>query len=68
MTFVREDGKVKRSTSTDLRSVYRILLENGRYTVTVKHPDYREFTTAPGFAIVSKSGGYSTFDVKMKRK
>jgi hypothetical protein len=42
ITFVSENGQVRRSVITDNNGVYRIGLGMGRYHVTARHADYED--------------------------
>lgn len=57
ITFTPENGtRVKSVTSTDAKGFYSIELPPQRYVVTATHPDYDDYSTAPGFFVVTGKG------------
>ncbi len=59
ITFVKEDGSAIKSTVTDGAGSYRVTLGTGRYVVTATHPDYEDYSSVPGFFVVT-GDGYQT--------
>jgi hypothetical protein len=66
ITFVSEDGSVIEEVTTDNRGSYRTSLSEGRYVVTATHPDYEDYSTAPGF-LVAVGEGSQTSNIFMKK-
>lgn len=67
ITFLSEDGSLsKRVTTTDYGS-YKISLKPQRYWVSVKHPDFLDYSTFPGFFVCTGSG-YQTGNFFLTRK
>jgi 2,3-bisphosphoglycerate-dependent phosphoglycerate mutase len=67
ITFVSENGQVRRTASTDNNGAYRIDLNSGRYRVTAQHPDYDDYSSAPGFFVVT-GRQYQTGNIFLKKK
>jgi len=68
LNFVSEDRTVTRTTSSQANGGYLIDLPKlGRYAVTISHPDYHDYSSSPGFIILS-TGGYHTADFKIRPK
>lgn len=53
LSFVKEDGSAAFSTTSDTSGHYSISLSTGRYYVLASHVDYEDYTSAPGFSVVS---------------
>ena len=66
ITFIKEDGSVKKSIISDNNGFYRISLTTGRYRVTAKHPDYEDYSSVPGFFVVSGTS-YKTGNFFLKK-
>ncbi len=57
ITFTAENGTlVKSVTSAGASGLYSIELPPQRYVVTATHPDYDNYSTAPGFFVVTGKG------------
>jgi hypothetical protein len=56
ITFVSEDGSVIEEVTTDNCGSYRTSLSEGRYVATATHPDYEDYSTAPGFLVAVGEG------------
>ena len=67
ITFVSENGKVRRTVVTDNSGMYRIDLAIGRYRVTAQHGDFDDYSSAPGFFVVSGTQ-YQTGNIFLKKK
>ena len=67
ITFVSEDGSVTKHVRTNRSGFYRIRLSTQRYVVSAKHPGYQNYTTAPGFFVVTGSG-FQTGNIFLKKK
>jgi subtilisin family serine protease len=67
ITFVSEDGSLTKRTTTNSSGYYKISLKPQRYVVSTKHPDYQDYTTAPGFFVVT-GNGYQTGNFFLTRK
>jgi hypothetical protein len=67
ITFVSEDGSFTHTVTTNDAGHYKITLIPQRYVVTATHPDYHDYSTAPGFSVVT-GDGYQTFNIFMKKK
>lgn len=67
ITFTSEDGSVTKNVVSDENGSYKISLNEGRYRVTATHPDYHQYSSAPGFFVVTGSG-YQTGNIFLKRK
>jgi len=61
ITFVSEDGSIVKSLISE-NGYYKITLSQGRYRVTATHPDYEDYSSSPGFFVVT-GGGYQTGDI-----
>lgn len=66
ITFIKEDGSAKKSVISDNNGSYSISLSLGRYWVTAKHPDYEDYSTVPGFFVVTGTG-YKTGNFFLKK-
>jgi len=66
ITFVRENGSATKTVTTNKDGFYRISLKKGRYIVSATHSDYEEYTSSPGFIVVTGSG-YQTGNIFMKK-
>jgi len=67
ITFVSEDGSSTHTVTTDNAGHYKITLTPQRYVVTATHPDYHDYSSAPGFSVVTGEG-YQTFNIFMKKR
>jgi len=68
LNFVSEDRTVTRTTKSQANGGFLVDLPKlGRYTVTISHPDYHDYSSAPGFFILS-TGGYHTTAFKIRPK
>ncbi len=67
ITFVSEDNTITKTVITDGSGFYRIDLCTMRYVVSATHPDFQDYSTAPGFFVVTGSG-YQTGNIFLKRK
>jgi len=67
ITFVSENGQVRRTVVTDNNGAYRIDLTSGRYRVKAQHCDYDDYSSAPGFFVVSGTT-YQTGNIFLKKK
>jgi len=67
ISFVSEDGSITRSVVTDRGGRYRIDLARGRYIVSASHAGYENYSTVPGFFVVTGSG-YQTGNIFLKKK
>lgn len=66
ITFAHTNGRVTRGVTTDSGGRYRVQLARGAYRVTAKHPDYDDYSSAPGFFVVTGTG-YQTGNIFLKR-
>lgn len=60
LTFIKEDGSVTETALSDADGFYQVDLNAGRYRVTATHLDYEDYSSAPGFFVVTSSNGYQT--------
>ncbi|MGB9004157.1 MAG: carboxypeptidase-like regulatory domain-containing protein [Candidatus Aminicenantales bacterium] len=67
ITFVSEDGSVTRTVTTNSAGRYRIALSPRRYVVTAAHPGYYDYSSAPGFFVVTGEG-YQTGNIFMRKR
>jgi 2,3-bisphosphoglycerate-dependent phosphoglycerate mutase len=51
--FVKEDGTSAIKAISDANGHYSVKLNPGRYYVLATHRDYEDYTSAPGFSVVS---------------
>jgi broad specificity phosphatase PhoE len=51
--FVKEDRSDARSVTTGADGRYSIGLSDGRWLVVATHPDYEDYSSSPGFSVVS---------------
>ena len=63
--FVSEDGGIVKSEISDTIGYYKITLSQGRYWVTATHPDYEDYSSIPGFFVVT-AGGYQTGNIFLR--
>jgi len=63
--FVSEDGSTVRSKTSDSNGHYKITLDQGRYWVTAAHPDYEDYSSIPGFFVVT-GNGYQTGNIFLR--
>lgn len=63
--FVSEDGGIVKSEISDTNGYYKITLSQGRYWVTATHPDYEDYSSIPGFFVVT-GGGYQTGNIFLR--
>lgn len=66
ITFVKEDRSVTRKVTTDDRGFYRVTLTRGRYVVTAAHCRYLDYSSAPGFFVVT-GAGWQTGNIFLKK-
>jgi hypothetical protein len=57
LRFTREDGSTSQLVTSSIGGRYEISLPPARYYVFASHPDFQDYASAPGFAVVSKSMG-----------
>jgi phosphohistidine phosphatase SixA len=67
ITFVSEDRSVTRKVTTDDRGFYRIALTRGRYVVSAAHCRYLDYSSAPGFFVVTGTE-FQTGNIFLKKK
>jgi len=67
ITFVSENNLIKRTVTTNAYGSYRVNLGQGRYRVTAQHPDYNDYSSFPGFFVVTGTG-YQTGNFFLKRR
>ncbi len=67
ITFTSEDGSITKTVSTDNTDSYSISLSTGRYVVTAIHPDYEDYTSAPGYFETTVDGN-QIGNIFMKRR
>jgi broad specificity phosphatase PhoE len=63
--FVSEDGSTVKSKTSDSNGYYKITLDQGRYWVTAAHPDYEDYSSIPGFFVVT-GDGYQTGNIFLR--
>lgn len=66
ITFVKEDGSIKKSVTSDNNGFYRISLDEGRYWTTATHPGYEDYSSLPGYFVVT-GNGYKTGNFFLKK-
>ncbi len=64
--FVKEDGSVVAGTTSTAAGRYEAQLELGRYRVTAGHVSYEDYSSAPGFFVVTGSG-YQTGNLFLRQ-
>lgn len=67
ITFISEDGSFTRDVATDSAGAYMISLTPRRYRVTATRPGYNDYSSAPGFFVVT-GGGYQTGNIFMSKR
>lgn len=67
ISFTSEDGQISETTTSGSNGAYRIVLMEGRYIVTATHPDYEDFSSSPGFFLVTGTG-FETGNIFMIRR
>lgn len=65
ITFASEDGSQAKSVTSDEGGAYSVALDPARYTITATHPDYEDYSSVPGFAVVQE-GNFGTCNVFLK--
>jgi Histidine phosphatase superfamily (branch 1) len=60
--FLSEDGSTNTLATTDGAGSYRVSLGRGRYWVIATHPAYEDYSSAPGFFVVT-GRGYQTGNI-----
>ena len=65
ITFVSEDGSSTHTVTTNNAGHYKINLIPQRYVVTATHPDYHDYSSAPGFSVVTGEGYQTSQYMKM---
>lgn len=68
ITFVSEDRSLTKRVITTGSGSYRISLKPFRYWVSTKHPDFEDYSTFPGFFVVTGNNGYQTGNFFLTRK
>ncbi|MHC4565846.1 MAG: histidine phosphatase family protein [Planctomycetota bacterium] len=63
--FISEDGSTVKSKTSDNNGYYKITLNKGRYWVTAAHPDYEDYSSIPGFFVVT-GDGYQTGNIFLR--
>lgn len=66
VTFTDTGGRIVRSVTTTASGHYRVELRKGGYSVTATHPDYYEYSSAPGFFVV-RGRGYQTGNILLRK-
>ncbi|MFH1415961.1 MAG: Ig-like domain-containing protein, partial [Elusimicrobiota bacterium] len=66
ITFISEDGTVKKTIVTDDYGYYKIPLAEARYIVTATCPGYEAYSSSPGF-FVCTGNGYQTGNFFLKK-
>ena len=66
ITFVEEnDRTARRTVQTGADGTYSVDLPEGRHVAWAAHPDFEDYSTAPGFVVIS--GGRQTFNVFLRQ-
>jgi 2,3-bisphosphoglycerate-dependent phosphoglycerate mutase len=63
--FVKRDGSVTRSVTTDNAGWYSVSLRHGEYWVTATHPDYEDYSSVPDFSVTGEVT--ETVDIFLRR-
>jgi broad specificity phosphatase PhoE len=65
LRFLPESGGEAKVAITNVSGEYKISLARGRYTVIATHTNYEDYSTGPGFFVVTGSG-YQTGNILLK--
>jgi hypothetical protein len=57
LRFTRENGSASVVATTDGNGRYQVSLPPARYYVLASHPDFQDYASAPGFAVVNNAVG-----------
>lgn len=67
ITFTSEDATTRKTVTSASNGYYRITLDPARYVVDATHPRYHDYSSSPGFFVVT-GGGYQTGNIFMHRR
>ena len=67
ITFVSESGRARYTATTDSKGSYSINLPAARYRVTASLPGYEDYSSNPGFFVVTGKT-YQTGNIFLKKK
>lgn len=66
ITYRDESNCLEKTVTSTSFGFHSAQLPARRYVVTATHPDFADYSTAPGFAVVT-GGGFQTFNIFMTR-
>ena len=55
ITFIKEDRSAVYTATTDASGSYSVDLPQARYVFLADHPDYEDYSSAPGFTVINSS-------------
>ncbi|MCH7977135.1 MAG: histidine phosphatase family protein [Bacteroidetes bacterium] len=55
ITFIKEDRSAVYTATTDASGSYSIDLPQARYVFLADHPDYEDYSSAPGFTVINSN-------------
>ena len=61
LRFVLETGGTVRTATTDANGSYSLAIAQGRYYASASHPDFEDYTSAPGFFLPANPRGIANF-------
>jgi len=66
ISFIKENSNAVYTATSDQNGAYKISLANGRYWVRAVHAGYEDYSSNPGFFVVTGSG-YQTGNIFMRQ-
>ena len=65
--FISEDGTSVFETVSSATGRYEVALGRGRYRVTAMHPGYQDYSSAPGYFVVTGEDGFQTGNIFLRQ-
>jgi hypothetical protein len=68
ITFTKDDGLIAKTVYSNASGAYIVSLPVGKYIVTASKDGYYDYSSSPGFFVVTGTDGYQTGNFFLKRK
>jgi hypothetical protein len=68
ITFTKDDNLITKTVYTNASGSYALSLPAGKYIVTASKDGYYDYSSSPGFFVVTGTDGYQTGNIFLRRK
>jgi hypothetical protein len=68
ITFTKDDNLIIKTVYSNASGSYSVSLPAGKYIVTASKDNYYDYSSSPGFFVVTGTDGYQTGNIFLKRK